>query len=70
MAVDVYQILLGRSRKKIQPTIPADTGMQPTVISAAVATPVRSTEAKKKTWYEAELAPIIQTPGRVISRGN
>jgi hypothetical protein len=50
MAVDMYQTLLGRSRKKIQPTIPAETGMQPTVIRAAVATPVRSTEAKKKTW--------------------
>jgi hypothetical protein len=43
--------------------------MQPTVINAAVATPVRSTEAKKKTWYEAELAAMIQTPGRAARRG-
>ena len=47
IAVERNQILLRRSRRKIQPTIPAETGMQPTVISAAVATPVRSTDAKK-----------------------
>ncbi|CAB4704245.1 unannotated protein [freshwater metagenome] len=50
IAVEANQIALSRSRRNIQPTIPAETGMQPTVIRAAVATPVRSTEAKKKAW--------------------
>jgi hypothetical protein len=42
--------------------------MQPTVTSAAVATPDLSTDAKKNAWYEAEVAAITQIPGRLSSR--
>jgi len=49
------------------PTIPANTGIDPTVIKVLNATPLRAVAPKKQCWNAADPIPINQTTGRLIS---